>query len=183
MPSNHLCHPLLLLSSVFPSIRIFCNELALPIKWPKYWSSSFSSVLPMTNSGLIPLSLVWSCSQRDCQESSPASQFKSISSLVLHLLYGPPLTCTHYYWKNHSFDYINLCQQSNVSVFNMLSGFVIAFLPRSKRLLLSWLLSTIFSDFGAKKNKVCHCFHWFPIYLPWSDATKCHDLCFLNDEL
>ena len=121
MPSNHLCHPLLLLSSVFPSIRIFCNELALPIKWPKYWSSSFSSVLPMTNSGLIPLSLVWSCSQRDCQESSPASQSESISSLVLSLLYGPILTSIHDYWENHSFDYTDLCGQMMSLFFSMLS--------------------------------------------------------------
>ena len=65
----------------------------------------------------------------------------------------------------------------------MLSRFVITFLPRSKRLLISWLQSTICSDFGAPKNKVCHCFHCFPIYLPWSDRTGCHDLSFLNVEL
>ena len=63
-------------------------------------------------------------------------------------------------------------------LFNMLSRLVIAFLPRSKRLLISWLQS-ICSDFGAPKNKVSHC---FPIYLPWSDGTGCHDLGFLNAE-
>ena len=55
--------------------------------------------------------------------------------------------------------------------FNMLSGFVIAFLPRSKHLLIS---VTICSNSGAQENKVCHCFHYFPIYLPWSDGTRCH---------
>ena len=65
-------------------------------------------------------------------------------------------------------------------LFNMLSKFIIAFLPRRKCLLISWLQSP--SDFQAKENKVCHCFHCFHIYLPWSDGTKCHDLSFLNVE-
>ena len=67
--------------------------------------------------------------------------------------------------------------------FNVLSRFVIAFLPKSKRLLISWVQSvTICSDFGAPQNKVCHCVHCFPIYLPWSDGTRCHNLSFLNVE-
>ena len=65
-------------------------------------------------------------------------------------------------------------------VFNMLSRFVIAFLPRSKRLLISWLQSPSAVTFGAQKNKVSHCFHCFSIYLPWSDGTRCDDLSFLN---
>ena len=67
-------------------------------------------------------------------------------------------------------------------LFNMLSRFVIAYLPRSKHLLISWLQSTICNDFGVQENKVCHCFHHFPIYLPWSDGTGYHDLHFLNGE-
>ena len=66
-------------------------------------------------------------------------------------------------------------------LFNMLSRFLIAFLPRSKCLLISWLV-TICSDFQAQENKVCHCFHCFPIYLPWSDRTRCYYLHFLNFE-
>ena len=65
-------------------------------------------------------------------------------------------------------------------LFNMLSRLVIIFLPRSKRLLISWLQFTICSDFGAQQNKGCHCFHCFSIYLPWSDGTRCHDLSFQN---
>ena len=65
---------------------------------------------------------------------------------------------------------------------NMLSRLVITFLPRSKRLLISWLQSPS-AVIGAQENKVCHCFHCFSIYLPWSDGTLCHDLCFLNVEL
>ena len=63
-------------------------------------------------------------------------------------------------------------------LFNMLSSLVIAFLPRTKHLLISAV--TICNDFGAQENKICHCFHSFPIYLPWNDGTKCHDHCFFE---
>ena len=66
-------------------------------------------------------------------------------------------------------------------LFNMLSRFVITFLPRIKCLLISWLQSPS-AVIWSPKNKVCHCFHFFPIYFPWSDGTRCHDLCFLNIE-
>ena len=75
---------------------------------------------------------------RNSQESSPAPQFKRIDYSVLNLLYGPTVTSIHDYWKNHSFHYTGLCWQSNISAFNTLSRFVIAFLPRGKRLLISW---------------------------------------------
>ena len=72
----------------------------------------------------------------------------------------------------------------NVFAFYMLSSLAIAFLPRSRCLLISWLQSPSVSDFGAPpKNKVCHCLHCFPIYWPWSDGTGCHDLSFLNVEI
>ena len=100
IPPNHLilCHPLLLLPSIFPSIRSF-PELALYIRWPKYWS--FSNSCSNEYSGLISLDwLVWSyCSPRDSRESSPAPQFKSINSSALSLLYAPTLTFTLDGWK------------------------------------------------------------------------------------
>ena len=65
-------------------------------------------------------------------------------------------------------------------LFNMLSRLIIAFLPRSKCLLISWLQSSSAVIFGAQENKLCHCFHFFPVYLPWSDGTGCHDLSILN---
>ena len=68
-------------------------------------------------------------------------------------------------------------------LFNMLSRLVRAFLPRTKRLFNFMVAVTICSDFGAQENKVCHCLHCFPIYLPWSDETGCHDVNFLNVEL
>ena len=117
MPFNHLilyC-PLLLLPSIFPSIRVFSNELALHIRWPKDWSFSFSISPSNEYSGLISFRLVWSpCCPRDSKESSAAQQFKNINSPVINFLYSPSLTSVHDYWKNHSFDYMDLCWQSNV---------------------------------------------------------------------
>ena len=109
MPSNHLIfyHPLLLLPSIFPSIRVFSNESALHIKWPKYWSFSFNISPSNEYSGLISFRMDWLdllCSPRDSQESSPTTQFKSINSLALSFLYSPTLTSIHDYWKNHSLD-------------------------------------------------------------------------------
>ena len=109
MPSNHLilCHPLLLLPSVFPSIRVFSNESVLHIRWLKYWSFSFSISPSNEYSGLISFRIDWLdllAVQGALQESSPAPQFKSINSLALRFLYSPTLTSIHDYWKNHSFD-------------------------------------------------------------------------------
>ena len=86
--------------------------------WEVFWSVfqplSWSSLVV----GLISFRSPWSlCSRRDSQESSPTPQFKSVNFLVLRLLYGPTLTSTHDYWKNHSFDYMDLCWQSDVSAF------------------------------------------------------------------
>ena len=103
MPSNHLilCHPLLLLPTIFPSVRLFSNVLALCIRWPKYWSFSFSISPSNDYSGLTSFRLVWSpCSPRDSQGSSLSPQFKSISSSGFSFLYGSSLTSIHDYWKN-----------------------------------------------------------------------------------
>ena len=119
MPSNHLilCCPLLL-PSIFPSIRVFSNEFVLRIRWAKYWSFSFGISPSNEYSGLISFRLVGSpCTPRHSQESSPTPQFKSINSLVLSFLYNPTLTSIHDYWKNHSFDQMDLCWQSSVSGF------------------------------------------------------------------
>ena len=121
MPSNHLilCRPLLLLPSIFPSIRVFSNESVLRIWWPKYWSFSFSISPSNEYSGLISFRMDWvdHFSVQDSQESSPTPQFKSINSSALSFLYGPTLTSTHDYRKNHSFDQMALCWQSNISAF------------------------------------------------------------------
>ena len=107
MPSNHLilCHPLLLPPSVFPSIRVFLNESALRIRWPKYWSFSFRINPSIEYSGLIYFRMDWLdlLAIQDSQESSPTPQFKSINSSALSFLYSPTLTSIHDYCKNHSF--------------------------------------------------------------------------------
>ena len=112
MPSNHLtlCHPLLLLPSIFPSIRVFSNKLVLQIKWPKYWGFSFSP--SKEYSGLI--SFEWtgwiSLQSKGLSRVFSSTAVKSINSSVLSFLYSPTLTSIHDYWKNHSFDVMELCR-------------------------------------------------------------------------
>ena len=98
--------PLLLLSSILPSIRVFSNELVLHIRWSNYWSFSFIINPSNEFSGLIPLGLTGLISLQSKRLSRVFSipQFKSISSSVFSFLYSPTLTSMHYYWKNHSFD-------------------------------------------------------------------------------
>ena len=123
MPSNHLilCCPLLLLPSIFPSIRVFSNESDLHIRWPKDCSFSFNISPSNEHSGLISFKMDWldrsPCSPRDSQESSPIPQFKSINSLATSFLHRSTLTSIHDHWENHSFDKMDLCWQSNVSAF------------------------------------------------------------------
>ena len=117
MPSNHLilCCPLLLLPSAFPSIRIFSNESVLLIRWPKYWSFSFSIRSSIEYWGLISFRMDW-------------LDLLAVQRTLKHLL------------QNHS------------------------------------------SKASILRRSVCHRFHCFPIFLPWSDGTRCHDLSFLNVE-
>ena len=107
MPSNCLilCCLLLLLPLIFLGIRVFSNESILRIRWPKYWSFSFSISTSNEYSGLISFRIDWLdvLAVQGTLKSSPIPQFKSISSLVLSFLYGPTLTFIHDYWKNHSF--------------------------------------------------------------------------------
>ena len=124
------------------------------------------------------------CSPRDSQESSPAPQFQSINSLVLSLLCGPSLISVHDYWKNHSFDYMDLCSQSDVSEFNILSRFVKAFLPRRKHLLISWLwsltalISVQFSSVSQSCLTLCNPMHCsmpgFPVHHQLPELTQTH---------
>ena len=110
MLSNHLilCCPLPLLSSMFPRIWVFSDESAPRIRWPKYWSFSFSITTSNEYPGLISFRIDWfdhlAVQGTDSQESSPAPQLKSINSLALSLLYGPTLTSICDYRENHSFD-------------------------------------------------------------------------------
>ena len=119
MPSHViLCHSLLFPPSIFPSIGVFSNELTLCIGWPNYWSFSFSISPSNEYSGLIFFRIDWL--DLLAFHGTPQSlllHHEGINSLVLSLHYGPTLTSTHDYWKNHSFDCMDLCLQSGVSAF------------------------------------------------------------------
>ena len=108
MPFYHLlfCHPLLLLPSIFPSIRVFSSESALPIRWPEYWSFSFNISPSNEHSRLISFRMNWLdlLAVQGTLKSSPTPQFKSINSSTLSLLYSSKLTSIRNYWKNHSLD-------------------------------------------------------------------------------
>ena len=145
MPSSHLilwC-PLFLLSSIFPSIRDFSNELAVCIRWPKYWSFSFSISPSNKNSGLISLKIdvISFLSKR-------LSGVFSSTTVQRHRFFSAPPSlqsssdnCAWPLGDHSLLDYMDLCQQSDVSAFQHTVRFVIAFLPRSKHLLISWLQS------------------------------------------
>ena len=171
MPSNHLilCHPLLLLPSIFPRIRVFSNESVLRIRWPKYCSISFSISPSNEYSGLISFRMHWLgllAVQGILKSLFPTPQFKTVSSSVLSFLYSPTLTSIPDYWKNHSLTKQNFVGEVMSLLFNMLSRLVIAFLPRSKCLLISWLQSPSAVFLEPKIIKSLHCFHCFPIYFP-----------------
>ena len=104
-PTISSCHPLLL-PSIFPRIRVFSSESALRIRWPKYWSFSFSISPSSEHSGLISFRMDWLdlLAVQRTLKSSPIPQFISINSSTLSFLYSPTLTSIHDYWKNHSFD-------------------------------------------------------------------------------
>ena len=169
MPSNHLilCRPLLL-PSIFPSIRVFFNESVLCIRWPKYWSFSFSISPSKEYSGLVSFRMDWldllavqGTLKSLYQHHSSKAPILWFSAFLIVQLSHPYMTTG---------KTIALTRQTFVGrvmslLFNMLSRLVITFLPRSKRLNFMAVI-TIFSDFGTPQNKVCHCFLCFPIYLP-----------------
>ena len=166
-PSSPLS-PLLLLSSIFPSIRVFSNESVLCIRWPKYWSFSFSISPSNEYSGLISFRMEWF--------DLLAVQGTHKSLLQHHSSKASVLQCSGFFIAQLTHPYmttgktIALTRWTSVSkvmslLFNMLSRLVITFLPRSKRLLISWLQSP-FAVILEPKKIVSHCFHCFPIYFP-----------------
>ena len=115
MPSNYLivCCPFLLPPSIFPSMRVFSSESVLHIRWPMYWSFSFSISPSNEYSGLISFRMDWlDLLARNSLESSPVLQFKSINSSKLSFLYSTTLTSICDYWKSHSLNLMDLCWQS-----------------------------------------------------------------------
>ena len=115
MPSNHLilCHPLFLLSSIFPSNRVFSSELALLIRWPEYWSFSFSSTSSNDYLELISFRIVWFDPLTVHGNLKSLLQHHSSKALILWLsafFMVQLLTSKYHYWTKHSFDYTDFCQ-------------------------------------------------------------------------
>ena len=186
MPSNHLipCHPVLLWPSIFPSIRVLYNESAVRIRWPKYWSFSFNISPCNEDVGVISFRMDW------LDLLVVQGILKSL--FQHHTSKASVLQCSAFFIVQLSHPYVTTGKTIALSkwtfvdkvmslLFNMLSRLVITFLPRSKCLLISWLQST--SAVILQPKKVWHCFHCLPIYFPWSDGTRCHDLSFLNAAL
>ena len=185
-PTIILCCPLLLLSSIFPSIRVFSNESVLSIRWPKDWSFSFSISPSNEYSGVISFRMdwldfleVWGTLKSLLQHHNSKASVLWHSAFFIVQLSHPYMTTG----KTIALTRWTFLSKVMSLLFNMLYRLVIAFLPRSKHLLISWLQSPSAGILEPRKNKVCHCFHCFPIYFPWIDGTKCHDLHFLNVEL
>ena len=170
MPSNHLilCRPLLLLPSAFPSIRDFSKESVLRIRCPKYWSFSIS-ISPFNEYlGLISLRIDWldllavqGTLKSLLQHHSSKASILWHSAFFIVQLSHPYMTTG----KTIALTRRTFVDKVMSLLFNMLSRLVMAFLPRRK--LLNFMAAvTICSDFGTQENKVYHCFHCFPIYLP-----------------
>ena len=145
MPSNHviLCHPFLLLPSIFPSIRVVSRESFICMKGAKFWSFIFSNSSSNQYSRLISFRIDWLdlLAVEGTLESSPTPQFKSINSSALSFLHSPTLTSIHDYWKTIALTKRTCVSKVMSLLFNTLFRLVIALLPRSKCLLISWLQS------------------------------------------
>ena len=166
MSSNHLilCHPLLLLLSIFPSIRVFSIESALHIRWPKHWSFSFSISPSNEYSELISLKIdlfdllaVQGTLKSLLQHRSSKVSILWHSAFFIVQLSHPYMTTG----KTITLTRWTFVGKAMSLFFNILSKLVIAFLPRQVSFTFM-VLVTIRSDFGAQENKVCHCFPLFP---------------------
>ena len=170
MPSNDLilCHPLLLWPSVFSSIRVFSNESVLHIRWPKYWSFSFSISPSNEYSGLISfrmdwlnlLAVQWTLKSLLQHHNSKASILRCLGFFIAQLLH-PYMTTG----KTKTLTRWTIVSKVMFLLFKVLSRLVITFLSRSKHLLISWLQSLLAVILEPPKI-VCHCSPCFPIYLP-----------------
>ena len=187
MLSSHLipCSPLLLLPPIPPSIRVFSKESTLHMRWPKYWSFSFSLSPSNEHPGLISFRMDW-LDLLAVQETLK-TLLQHLSSEASILLHSAFFTVQLSYQCMTTGKTIALTRQTFVGkvmslLFNMLSRLVITLLPRNKRLLISWLQSPSAVILKPQKIKSDSAYS-FPISFPWSDGTRCHDLSFLTVRL
>ena len=171
MPSNHLilCCPLILLPSIFPNVRVFSSESVLCIRWPEYWSFIFSISPSNEYSRLIAfrmdcldlLSIQGTLKSLLQHHSSKASTLQNSAFFIVRLSHpymatGKIIALTRWIFVSKVMSLL----------FNMLSRLIIAFLLKSKCVLISWLQSQSAVFLDSPKNKVFHCFYCFSIYLP-----------------
>jgi len=190
MPSNHLilCRPLLLPLQSFPATGSFQMSRFFASGGQSIGVSVSPSVLPVNIQDWFPLGWTdWMSLQSkglsSLRHSSSKASVLRLSAFFIVQLSHPCMTTG----KTIALTRQNFVGKVMYLLFNMLSRVVMAFLPRSKHLLISWLqsLSAVILELShptPPENKVCHCFHSFPIFLPWSDKAGCHDLSFLNVE-
>ena len=190
VPSNHfiLWHPLLLLPSIFPSIRVFSNESAHRIRWSKYWSFSFNISPTNEHPGLVSFRMDWlDLLAVQGTLKSILQQHSSKTWILLYSVFFIVQLSHPYMTTGKTIALASWTFDGRVMslLFNMLARLVITFLPRSKCLLISWLQSpsAVILEPPPPKKKKSDTFHCLPIYLPWSDGTGCHDLSFLSVEL
>ena len=174
MPSSHLIlgRPLLLLPPIPPSIRVFSNEATLCMRWPKYWSFSFSIIPSKESSGPISFRMDWLDLLAVQGTLKSLLQHHSSKASILQLSAFFRVQLSHSYMttgKTIALNRWTFDDKIMSLLLNMLSRLVITFLPRSKHLLISWLQSPSAVILELRKNKVSHSFHCFPIYFPWSD--------------
>ena len=184
MPSNHLipCRPLFL-PSIFPSIRVFSNELAPHIRWLKYWSFSISSSNEYLR--LISFRIDWLDLPAVQRTLKSLPQHHNSKASILQRSAFFTVQLSHLYMTTGKIVVLTIrifCQQDDVSAFQYIAYVCHSSPFKEQASFNSVAAATVCSDSGAQENKVCHCFQFFPFYLPWSDGTRCHDLSFLNVE-
>ena len=188
-PVSRWCYPTISSSVAssfsFPQSFFFSTESALCIRWPKYWSFSFNPSIEYSE-------LIFFFFRNDYFDLLAVQgtlksllQYHSLKASILWHSAFFMVQLSHLYMatgKTIALTRWTFARKVISLFFNTLSRLVIAFLQRRKHLLISRLLSSPTKIVEPKKSKICHCFHCFPIYLPWSDGTVCHDLSFLNVE-
>ena len=171
MPSSHLilCHPLLLLPPIPPSIRVFSNESTLCMRWPKYWSFGFSISPSKEHPGLISFRMDWL--------DLLAVQETLKSLLQHHSSKASILQCSAFFIVQLSYPYMTtgktiiLTRWTFVGNVSLYAVYVFHSFSSKEQASFDFMMVVIIhSDFGAQENKISHCFHCLPIYLPWSDV-------------
>ena len=184
-PLSWWCHPTIL-SSVVPfssCLQSFPASGSFLISWLfasgiQFWSFSFSLTPFNEYSGLISFRIDWLGTLKSLfQHHNSKASIRQLSAFFMVQLSHPYMTTG----RTIALTVCTFVSKVISLLFNMLSRLIIAFLPRS-RCLIFMAAVTVCSDFGAPKTKLFHCFHCSLIYLPWSDAITCHDLCFLDVE-